>query len=770
MAEISPDDPILANLLSSEYGISGSITALAGENDNFLVVDPSGERFVLKLNGDQQSTATLELEHLAVETLAASDLDLELPRIVPTRRGTIESAHEAGEHEIRGRLLRFVAGTAWGDAGPASSALRRDLGRCLARVTSALEQAHPSGPRRTHRWDLTAAAGHRRAVARVDDAARRALLDRAFVLFSASAKPFLDEMRHSLIHGDLNDENLLVAAGRVVGLLDFGDCLVNPAVCELAIALAYALLDEPHPLEAGAEIVASYHRERPLTSRELEVLFPLICGRLAASLSIAAERRRIDPERASWFATEERAWRALERYAEIDPLTAADALSAGTGVEVFADRSLPRDEILRGRRRRFSTALSLTYAEPIAFSRGRRQFLFDERERPYLDMYNNVCHVGHCDPRVVEAGYRQMRKLNTNSRYLYDQMVEYADRLCSLLPAPLERCFFVNSGSEANELALRLARTHTGRRDMLVVDGAYHGHTNTMVEISPYKFLGDGGCGRPEEWVHVVPIADGYRGEFKGLGRETGLAYARQIEETILSLERLLAGFITESLLSCGGQVVPPEGYLEAAFAHVRNAGGVCIADEVQVGFGRVGAHFWGFELSNVVPDVVVMGKPIGNGHPMAAVITTREIADSFAAAGMEFFTTCGGNPVSCAIGTAVLDVIEDERLQQNALEVGTHLRDSLRELLGRHRLVGDVRGVGLFIGIELVLDHETLEPAPEETSVLVNQLRQRGILTGVDGPFHNVVKIKGPMVIDHDDADLFVRAVDDVLTTMSFA
>lgn len=361
------------------------------------------------------------------------------------------------------------------------------------------------------------------------------------------------------------------------------------------------------------------------------------------------------------------------------------------------------------------------------------------------------------------GGTRYVLKINGDQ-------VEYADRLCSLLPASLERCFFVNSGTEANELALRLARTHTGRRYLLVVDGAYHGHTNTMIEISPYKFLGEGGSGHSQEWVHVVPIADGYRGEFKGLGRDTGLAYAGQVEKTIASLgslDRAPAAFITESLLSCGGQVIPPEGYLEAAFAHVRQAGGVCIADEVQVGFGRVGTHFWGFELSHVVPDIVVLGKPIGNGHAMAAVITTREIAESFAAAGMEFFATFGGNPVSCAIGKAVLDVIEEEGLQQNALEVGTHLRDSLRKLIDRHPLIGDVRGAGLFIGLELVLDRETLAPAAEATSWLVNRLRERAILTGIDGPFHNVVKIKGPMVIDRDDADLFVRAVDDVLAGM---
>ncbi|MFQ5528395.1 MAG: aminotransferase class III-fold pyridoxal phosphate-dependent enzyme [Thermoanaerobaculia bacterium] len=767
MTRISAQDPVLAELLAAEYGIDGTISPLAGENDNFRVDRPDGTRFVLKLNGDQQSAETLALEHRAIETLAAARLGLELPRIVPTRQGGIEAARSDEECSVRGRLVRFVSGTPWRDAGPASRERREDLGRVLAEIANTLQVAVAPETGRTHRWDLIRAAQHRAGVWRVPEPERRRLLDHAFLLFVSSALPFLDVMPRALIHGDLNDENLLVEDERVVGLLDFGDCLVSPPICELAIALTYALLDEPDPLAAGAEIVASYHRRRPLSRTELEVLYALICGRLAASLSIAAERREIDPDRKEWFETERRAWPALERWLALDPIAAAEGLAAGTGEPVFEKRVGPRLQTEEGRRRRISSALSLTYREPLKLSRGRGQFLFDEWERPYLDVYNNVPHVGHCHPRVVEAGQRQMARLNTNTRYLHDEIIEYADRLCAKLPAPLEVCFFVNSGSEANELALRLVRAHTGRRDMLVVDGAYHGHTNTMIDISPYKFLGRGGAGRPQDWVHVVPIADGYRGRFKGQGRETGTAYAAELEKVIADAGRPIAGFITESLLSCGGQVIPPAGYLEAAFEHVRRAGGLCIADEVQVGFGRIGSHFWGFELSGVVPDIVVMGKPIGNGHPMGAVVTTREIARSFEEAGMEFFSTCGGNPVSCAIGKAVLDVIDEEDLQRNALDVGTHLRDALSGLIERHALIGDVRGAGLFIGIELVRDRETLEPAAGETARLVDGLRCRRVLTDIDGPLHNVVKIKGPVIIDGDDADMVVRAVDSALAEL---
>ncbi|MGZ3642904.1 MAG: aminotransferase class III-fold pyridoxal phosphate-dependent enzyme, partial [Ktedonobacteraceae bacterium] len=381
------------------------------------------------------------------------------------------------------------------------------------------------------------------------------------------------------------------------------------------------------------------------------------------------------------------------------------------------------------------------------------------------DAINNVSHVGHCHPRVVRAGQEQMEVLNTNTRYLHDNLVRYARHLCATLPEPLSVCFFVCSGSEANELALRLARTHTRRKDMIVVDVAYHGNTTSLIEISPYKFEGPGGAGAPP-YVHKVPMPDVYRGEYKQDDAQAGEKYAHYIEQTLLEMEKNgseVAAFICESLLGCGGQIVLPQHYLKEAYRYIRNAGGVCIADEVQVGFGRVGTHFWGFETQGVVPDIVTMGKPIGNGHPLAAVVTTPEIAASFNN-GMEYFNTFGGNPVSCAIGLAVLDVIAEEGLQENAQRVGTHLIDSIRTLMEKHSLIGDVRGSGLFIGIELVLDRSTLAPAPEQASYIANRMRECGILLSTDGPFHNVLKIKPPIVFTKENADFLVSTLDEIL------
>jgi 4-aminobutyrate aminotransferase-like enzyme/Ser/Thr protein kinase RdoA (MazF antagonist) len=437
----------------------------------------------------------------------------------------------------------------------------------------------------------------------------------------------------------------------------------------------------------------------------------------------------------------------------------------GLPESAFPPAPMNAGEILERRAAQIGPSLSISYRKPLHIVRGSMQYLYDMDGRKYLDAVNNVPHVGHSHPRVVRAAQEQMEVLNTNTRYLHEHLVRYAERLCATLPEPLRVCYFVCSGSEANELALRLARTHTRQKDTVVVDVAYHGNTSSLVEISPYKFNGPGGSGAPP-YVHVVPMPDVYRGAYKQDDPSAGEKYARYVAEAIKQFQaegRGVGAFICESLLGCGGQIVLPDGYLQAAYRHARAAGGVCIADEVQTGFGRVGTHFWGFETQGVVPDIVTMGKPIGNGHPLGAVVTTPEIAASFNN-GMEYFNTFGGNPVSCAIGMTVLDVIEEERLQTQALHVGTHLLDGLRGLMAKHPVVGDVRGLGLFLGIELVKNRTPLEPATQEAAYVANRMRECGILLSTDGPFHNVLKIKPPLVFNEANADFLVATLDRVL------
>jgi 4-aminobutyrate aminotransferase-like enzyme len=434
----------------------------------------------------------------------------------------------------------------------------------------------------------------------------------------------------------------------------------------------------------------------------------------------------------------------------------------------------PSAQAMQARRTaRSAPNLRVSYAEPFHPVRAWRHLLYDAEGRAYLDAYNNVPHVGHCHPRVVEAAAQQMRLLSTNTRYLYDSWLDYADRLVARLPAPLSVCFFLNSGSEANELALRLARAHTGAKDMLVMDHGYHGNTTGAMDISPYKFNRPGGPGAPD-WVHVTVLPDVYRGVHRVENRTAGEAaeraagaqYAALVQEEIESLlghGRKLAGYISECLPSVGGQIVLPEGFLSSVYRDVRRAGGVCIADDVQTALGRVGSHFWGFELQGVVPDILVLGKPLGNGHPLAAVITTPEIAASFAA-GPEFFSTFGGNSVSCAVGAAVLDVLEEEQLQAHAAHMGALLLSGLADLARRHPLIGDVRGTGLFIGIELVTDRVTREPATRQATYVKNRLREHRILLGTEGPHDSVLKIRPPMTFDAAAANRLLETLDEVL------
>jgi 4-aminobutyrate aminotransferase-like enzyme/Ser/Thr protein kinase RdoA (MazF antagonist) len=400
-----------------------------------------------------------------------------------------------------------------------------------------------------------------------------------------------------------------------------------------------------------------------------------------------------------------------------------------------------------------SRALSLNFQKHLEIVRGEGAYLYDRAGGKYLDLVNNVAHLGHSHPRVVAAAHKQMLTLNTNTRYWNQNAIEYARALASTFPDPLSVVFFVNSGSEANDLALRLAQAHTKAKGVMVLEHAYHGHITSIIDISPYKFNGRGGEGRPEH-VRVSPIPDAYKGLHRGEG--AGDKYAAEFKRELESLDQPLCAFFAESIVSTGGQVPLAPGFLKQAFQMTRAAGGVCIADEVQIGMARVGTNFWGFEMHDVVPDIVTMGKPLGSGHPLAAVITTPEIAHSFMT-GMEYFNTFGGNPVSAAIGQTVLDVIVDESLQRNALNTGDYLMAGVREFGESIEYIGDVRGSGLFIGVELVSDRSSQTPGTKITRDLIEFARENGVFLSSDGPADNVLKIKPPMIISKTEVDIFL-------------
>jgi 4-aminobutyrate aminotransferase-like enzyme/Ser/Thr protein kinase RdoA (MazF antagonist) len=549
-------------------------------------------------------------------------------------------------------------------------------------------------------------------------------------------------------------------------------------------ATVYALADNAQPFDYGPVIILKHRSDGDI---EFFTLYGHLSRQSLRALRVGQKLRSGEPFASVGTAAENGGWPPHLHFQIIldllDLTTDFPGVAHASQRELFTSlcpdpnlilgipsRSFPAVEpdlvaSLNARQELLGKNLSISYAKPLKIVRGWKQFLYDETGRAYLDVYNNVPLVGHSHPRVAEAVQRQIALLNTNTRYLHDEVLRYADRLTQLLPSPLKVCYFLNSGTEANELALRMARTHTGWENVIVLDHAYHGHTSTLIDVSPYKFNGPGGRGR-KPWVHVAPIPDDYRGIHRRGEPDLGAKYAAHVAEILEPLKRKgegIAAFLAETMPSVAGQIVFPPNYLAEAYKQVRAAGGVCVADEVQVGFGRLGTHFWGFETQSVVPDIVVLGKPIGNAFPLAAVVTTPEIAASFAN-GMEFFSTFGGNPVACAAGLAVLDVLRDEALQQNALRVGTQWIRELRSLQPNYPLVGDVRGLGLFLGIDLINERETRAPAPDQASYIVNRLREKGILAGTDGPHHNVIKLRPPLCFSDSDAMLFTSTLASVL------
>ena len=431
---------------------------------------------------------------------------------------------------------------------------------------------------------------------------------------------------------------------------------------------------------------------------------------------------------------------------------------------------LNNNDIIKKRKKYLAPSFSISYDDPLHIVRGRGQYLYDNNGKEYLDVVNNISHVGHCHPKVVEAANGQNQKLNTNTRYLHESILEYAQSLSQTLPKELEVCYFTNSGSESNDLALRIARQYNDSYESIVLSGAYHGHTSSLIDISPYKFLGPGGKGRPS-FVQVIPMPDFFRGEHRSSNVNPVEYYLGLLKEAITNIKRRgkqLAFFMVEPIMGCGGQIIIPPDFMRKSFEIVKHEGGLCIVDEVQIGFGRVGSHFWGFEMSGVDPDIITLGKSIGNGHPLSVVITKKHIAESFNN-GMEYFNSFGGNPVSCKIGQAVLNVIKEEKLQKNAYETGVYLLEGLKVLKDKYNIVGDVRGRGLFIGVELIKKYDGMIPASIEADLIVNQMRQKGVLISSDGPDHNVLKIKPPLIFSKKNADYLLDTFESVLSENKF-
>ena len=761
--ELSPADArrVARDLL----GRDADVEPLESERDqNFRVRAGGAGDLVLKISNPAEDPAVVDFQTRALRHVEACAPRLPVPRVVADVRGGAEAPIRGPDGRSHlARLVTFVPGVPFGSA-PRRPALLRELGAILAELGRALRGFfHPAADHELL-WDLKRADRARKLLVHVPDAERRALADGVLARFEIRARPRLPGLRAQVIHNDVSRWNALVDAGgtRISGIVDFGDMVHAPLVDDVAVTASEVMLGAAEPLPAAAALLAGYEEVEPLRPEERELLYDLVAARLAVGVAISAWRADARPENREYICSDDpMLWSLLERL--VDGERAAREALREPGAAAPVAGAADADALLVRRRRLLGPALSHFYRRPLHLVRGRGTRLIDASGRSYLDAYNNVPHVGHCHPEVVAAIARQAALLNTNTRYLHASVLDYAERLVATLPEPLRVCIFVCSGSEANDLAWRLARAHSGGGGALVVEGAYHGTTDAIAALSPGELPAGAS---PPPHVRALPAPDDYRGRYRRGEPRLGERYAEHAGEALASLRAAglaPAACFVDPLLSSSGILDPLPGWLAGVFAAVRAAGGVCVADEVQGGFGRRGDGMWSFQAHGVVPDVVTLGKPIGNGHPLAAVVTSPAIAGALGE-GREFFSTFGGNPVSCAAGLAVLDVLEREGLVENARRVGARLRQGLESLAERHAWVGDVRGAGLFLGVDLVRDRQSREPAGREAREVMERMREEGVLVGTDGPHANVLKIRPPLCFSEADAALLVEALDRCL------
>ena len=743
----------LVSILNTYYNITQpKIDKLEGYDSINFKIEYKGETFVLKVYDDSADTLDLITAENKI-LIALKNKNVRCSEIIANNSGDYNSIN--GKYIYR--LLTFVSGTFLAESKHTAT-LMKSFGNALAEIDHSLFKLSLSALKaKQTQWDLQHFQKNWKYLVDIPDASDRSLVDYFCLQFNEHILPLHYEFRQSIIHNDANDWNVLVHNDSITGIIDFGDMCYSWLINELAVALTYVLMNKENPLEIAKHIIKAYHIKLPLQENEVDALYYLIAARLCTSVLNSAHTKKIKPESSYITISEKSAWSLLRKWISINPIKAKNTFRSACDFSKLPSKNLEAQLVRRNNN--ISQAQSLSYKEPIQMSGAAFQYMYDTEGNTFLDAYNNIIQVGHCHPKVVRAGQRTMAKLNTNTRYIYEELLSYTDKLLSKFPAHLNKVFLVNSGSAASDLALRIAKTHTKKNKVMVLQHGYHGNTQNAIDVSHYKYNHSGGTGRKDDVIETeMPKIFG-----------ASLASEKEITEHYIALanERIqnnngnIAAFIAEPIIGCGGQVPLPKTYLKNIYPEIRKQGGLCISDEVQVGFGRLGEYFWGYEMYDVIPDIIILGKPIGNGHPMAAVVTTEEISNSFNN-GMEFFSSFGGNPVSCAIGQAVLDVLEEEELPKKAQLVGQYLKQKLKTLQTQHKELADIRGEGLFLGVE-ILDLDG-KPGTNLASVIKNELRSKFILISTDGPYDNVLKIKPPLYFSKTNVNQLVYEIDEIL------
>tara|TARA_B100000029_G_C17602414_1_gene966274 strand:+ start:327 stop:2702 length:2376 start_codon:yes stop_codon:yes gene_type:complete len=754
-----------------------TLKELNSERDkNYLITLDSKKKFILKIYNSLETKKILDLQDYVLSELNKRS---SINKIIPKKmHNKILIYRDLNNSKCFVRLLSYIDGKLFAECKN-STELEISLGTYLGILSNELKSmGHPSAFRKFE-WDPSSIEWTNKYIDLFKNK-KRTIIEKNLNEFKKFVKKNKKNLRYSLTHGDANNYNLVVSKNKIIGLLDYGDMVFAPTINDLAVSLSYALMNQKNLYITLKNIITSYHKKFSINFDETISLMSLVKSRLTITVIMAERQIKKFPQNKYILISKRDAWNLLYKLDKINIYSFIFIIRDFCNYPFFSQKSNYHDriielsksfstynnkttELIKKRNTYISRNLSISYKKPIQLSEGKYQYLYDNKGKKYLDCVNNISHVGHCHPQIHQSLLRQNLRLNTNTRYVYKIINDYSEKLLNKFPKKLNTIFFVCTGSEANDLAYRISMQYTKANNVLVMDNAYHGHTNSLIDLSPYKFKGKGGNGQKKH-VHIAEMPDGIRGKWLYSDKNWINKYINQVKLLVDKInynKNQLSCFFVESILGCGGQIILPKNYLKEVFKIIRKNNGLCIVDEVQTGFGRVGNNFWAFEEHGVIPDIVTLGKPMGNGHPIAAVVTTKEIASSFNN-GMEYFNSFGGNPVSCAIGESVLDIIENENLQYLSNNVGKYLLKSLLKIQKKYPyIISEVRGRGLFIGIDLI-NNSFNNPNPKLANTLINKMREKGILLSTDGPYNNVIKIKPPIVFNKNDSDLLTYELNE--------
>ncbi|MGI9234626.1 MAG: aminotransferase class III-fold pyridoxal phosphate-dependent enzyme [Woeseiaceae bacterium] len=766
----------LRDIAAQLYGLAGSFQEFDSERDqNFLIETEGGGHFVLKVANVAESNDVIDFQIRALQHIAAIKPTLPIPRVVQSTEGLdsqVVRFSNGREHIVY--LLSYLDGLPLSESEACGdSNVRRRLGVLMAEIDIALRGFFHAAAVQQHPWNFETCVRLRPLCVHIENEGHRSDVERVLERMRDVVIPKLKTLRHQVIHQDAHAGNVLVDpkdATTIGGLIDFGDLLYGTLAAEVAVACGGVSDGNQDIVTPACDVIAGFDSVLTLEEDEIDLVFDLICARTAMLAIISTARLALTPIQAAHISSPQRFIERLRALSGVGRIEFSRRLRAACRIPDYCPQSpeeaLARDEedrLITSRHSLMGRKATHFYSRPMHFERASGPWLYATDGRRYLDCYNNVPQVGHCHPHVVKAISRQAATLNTNTRYLYGSAIEYAERLTQKLAPHLTACVFVNSGSEANDVAWQMAKLVTGKEGAIIMEDAYHGVTDVIRKFSP---------GRPDvvlpEFLKGLIVPDPFRGPYREDDANHVKKYVADSDRAISELQDSahgVAAFMIDSALCSSGVPKTPDGYLRGVEEKIRAAGGLMICDEVQSGFGRMG-QWWGHEHHGVRADIVTMGKPVGNGHPLGVVATTDEILNLFIDK-TRLFSTFGGNTVACAAGNAVLDVIEQEDLIASGIDVGQYMREEIKNLASKHDLVGDVRGHGMVSAVEFVRDRRARSPATEETARLLELMRQRQVLVGSEGRDDNILKLRPALIFHRKHVDQFIDALDESLAAL---